>query len=205
MRAGRRARVDGQRGSARAFAVARDLDQPAPVLQIIRHGAASEQQNAVIVEIIEGARRAEAFDVFRRGIGMKAHGEQLTLDQVGLGRLAQADRDIGLAHRKVELLVGGDQGEINVGIKLNELAEPRSEPVHADARRGRYPQIAVRPFATVGELSARGFELHEHIVGGVVKELALLGENEAARMTMKQRDAEFLLERRYLARHRRLR
>src|SRR5215510_14255648 len=33
--------VDGQRRGARAFAVARDLDQPAPVLEILRHRAAT--------------------------------------------------------------------------------------------------------------------------------------------------------------------
>jgi hypothetical protein len=37
---------------------------------------------------------------------------------------------------------------------------------------------------TVGELRERSFKLQEHIVGCVVKELALLGENEAARMAM---------------------
>jgi len=40
------------------------------------------------VEVVEGARRAEALDVFRRAIGMEADREQLALDQVRLGRLA---------------------------------------------------------------------------------------------------------------------
>jgi len=115
---------------------------------------------------------------------MEAHREQLALNQVGLGRLAQADRHIHRAHGKIELLIGGDQREMNVGVKLDKLAKPRREPVYANARRRRHSQFAVRPFATVGELRERSFKLQEHIVGGVVKELALLGENEAARMAM---------------------
>src|SRR5260370_1002043 len=80
--------VDGERRGARAFAVARDLDQPAPVLEILRHRAAPQQQDAVVIEVIERARGAEPLDVFRRGIGVEAHREQLALDQVGLRRLA---------------------------------------------------------------------------------------------------------------------
>ena len=55
------------------------------------------------------ARRAEALEIFGRRVGVEMHREQLALDQVGLGRLAQPDRDVRLAHREIELLVGGDQ------------------------------------------------------------------------------------------------
>ncbi len=57
---------------------------------------------------------------------MEVHREQLALDQVGLRRLAQADGDVGLAHRQIELLVGRDQGDADVRIELDELAEPRA-------------------------------------------------------------------------------
>ena len=67
------------------------------------------------------------------------HREQLALDQVGLRRLAQADRHVGLAHGEIEFLVGGDQRDVDVGIEVDELAEPRREPMHADAGRGRAP------------------------------------------------------------------
>ena len=90
-------------------------------------------------------------------------------------------------------------------IELDELAEPRREPVHADARRGGDAQIAVRPLAAVGELGARRLELHEHVVRGAEQQIALLGQDQAARMAVKQRDRELLLERAHLARHRRLR
>src|SRR5262249_57807624 len=65
--------------------------------------------------------------------------------------------------------------------------------------------VAVGPLAAVGGLGARGFELHEHVVGGAVQQFALFGENESARMAMEQRNAEFLFERGNLPRHRRLR
>ena len=75
--------VDRERGLARALSIAGDLDQPAPVLEMIGHDCAAEQQKAVIVEIVQGARRAESFDVFRRGIGVEPDREQLALDQIG--------------------------------------------------------------------------------------------------------------------------
>ncbi len=197
--------VDGENGRARAFAVTVHVHQPAPVLEIVRHHAAAEQEDAVVVEIIERLRRAEALKIFRRRIGVKLHREQLALDQVGLGRLAQADRDIGLAHREIELLVAGDQRDVDVGIEIDELAESRGEPVQADTGRGRDPQLSVGPLLAVGQLGARRFELHEYVVRGVVQQLALLGEDEPAGMAVEQRDAELLLERRHLPRHCRLR
>ena len=56
-------------------------------------------------------------------------------------------------------------------------------------------ELAVRPLAAVGQLGARRFELHEHVVGGAVEQLALLGEDEPAGVAVEQRDAELLLER----------
>ena len=159
----------------------------------------------MVVEVVERARRAEPLDVFRRCVGVETHRKELALDQVGLRRQAQADRHVRLAHREVELLIGGDQREVDVGIELDELAQPRGEPMHADAGRRRDPQVAVRSLAAVGQLGARGLELHEHVVGGVMEELALFGKNKSARVSMEKRDPEFLFERRYLSRYRRLR
>ena len=136
---------------------------------------------------------------------MEAHREQLALDQVGLRRLAQPDGHIGLAHREVELLVGGDQRDVDIGIEVDEFAEPRRQPMHADAGRGLHLEFAVRPLLAVGQLGARGFELHEDVVRRMVQQLALLGQDQAAGVAMKQRDAELLFERGDLPRYRRLR
>jgi hypothetical protein len=142
----------------------------------------------VIVEILEGARRAEAFEIFGRSIDVEVHREQLALNEVRLGRLAQPDGDVGLAHGKVELLFGGQQRDAHFRIEVDELAEPRGEPVHADARRRGNAQIAVRPLAAVGQFGTRCFQLHEHVVRGTKQQLALFGEDQSARMAVKQRD-----------------
>src|SRR5438067_3613528 len=159
----------------------------------------------MVVEVIERARRPEALDVFRRGVSVEAYREQLALDQIGLCRQPQPDRHISLAHREIEFLVSGDERDMDIWIKLDELAQSRGEPMHADPGRRGHPQLAIGPLAAVGQLCARGFQLHEPVMRGVMEELALLGENEPARMAVTQRDAEFLFERRYLPRHRRLR
>src|ERR1700732_2836370 len=129
---------------------------------------------------------------------MKAHREQLALDQVGLRGLAQANSDIGRAHGEIELLVGRDQGQMDVRIELDELTEARGEPMHADPRGCRHAQVTVWPLAAVGEFCARSFELHEHVIRGVMKKLPLRGENEPARVAMEQETPELLLERRDL-------
>ena len=61
------------------------------------------------------------------------HREQLALDKVWLRRLAQPDGDVGLAHGEVEFLVGGQQRDVDIGIEIAELAEPRREPMDAHA------------------------------------------------------------------------
>ena len=86
----------------------------------------------MVIEILVAARRAEALEIFRRRVGVEVHGEQLALDQVGLRRQPQPDRNVGLAHREIELLLGGHQRDADVGIEFEEFAEPRGEPVHAE-------------------------------------------------------------------------
>src|ERR1700736_4982017 len=54
---------------------------------------------------------------------MKAHREQLALDQVGLRGLAQANGDISRAHGEIKLLVGRDQGQMD--IRISSTNSPR--------------------------------------------------------------------------------
>jgi hypothetical protein len=61
---------------------------------------------------------------------------------------------------------------MDVGIKVEKFAEPRCEPVHADAWRCRHFELAVRPLAAVGQLGARRLELHEDFMRRAVKQLA---------------------------------
>ena len=136
---------------------------------------------------------------------MEMHREDLALDQIRLCRLAQADGDVGLAHGQIEFFVGGDQGYLDVGIEIEKLAEPRRQPVHADPRRGRDFQFAIRSLAAIGEFGAGRFQLHEHFMRRAVQEFALFGQDQAARVAVEQRHVEVALQRRHLARHRRLR
>ena len=66
-------------------------------------------------------------------------------------------------------------------------------------------EFAVRPLAAVGQLGARRLELHEDFVRGAIKQFALLGEDQAARMAVEQRYGELAFQCRDLTRHRRLR
>src|SRR5262245_59324643 len=168
------------------FSIAPDLKQPASVLQVRGHHAAAQKYNAMLVEFFVRPRGAESLQIVRRRVGMEMNREQLALDQVGLRRLPQPNGDIGFAHREVQLLLRGNQRDVDVRIEIQKFIEPRREPMHPDARRGLYLQLAIRPLPAVGELGARRFELHEDFMRGAVEQFALLGENQPARMAMKQ-------------------
>src|SRR5262249_33374876 len=61
---------DGQMRVARTFTLATDIEQPSPVLQMRRNGAAAEKNDAVLVEVVMCAWRAEPLEIIRRRIGM---------------------------------------------------------------------------------------------------------------------------------------
>src|SRR3954447_5140208 len=189
--------VDGEPRLARALTVASRIDQPSGAAQIGRHRAAQHQQ-AMIVEFLVTPRRTEALQVFGGRAGVEVHREELTLDQVRLRWQPQPDRNVSLAHREIELLLGGHQRDADIWIELEEVAEPRGEPMHAQPDRRLHLQFAMRLLAAIRELGARRLELHEHFVRGAVQQLALLGEDQPARVAMKQWRRELLLQRAHL-------
>jgi hypothetical protein len=77
--------------------------------------------------------------------------------------------------------------------------------MHAESDRGLHLQFAMRLLAAIRELGACGLKLHEHFVRRAIQQLALFGEDQPARMPMKQRCGELLLKRAHLTRHGRLR
>src|SRR5262245_61804342 len=115
---------DGQMWRTRTFTLAADIEQPPPVLQMRGNGAAAEQNDTMLVEIVMRARRAEALEIVRRRVSVRMHREQLALDQVRLGWLAQANRNVGLAHRQIQFFIRRAQGDVDVGVKVEEFAEP---------------------------------------------------------------------------------
>src|ERR1700730_1640544 len=92
-----------------------------------------------------------ALEIGGGGGGVGVHGGQLALDEVTLHRLAQADRHVRLAHGEIELLVGEDQLDADVGIELEELAEARRQPKAAEADGGGDLELAVWLVAAVGK------------------------------------------------------
>ena len=91
------------------------------------------------------------------------HGEQPAPDQVGLHRLAQAQRDIRLAHAEVEVLVRQKQLQLHLRVEFDEFAKPRRKPVGAKAERGGDPELAGRLLAAVDQAAAHRVELQHHV------------------------------------------
>ena len=133
------------------------------------------------------------------------HGEQPALDEVGLLRLAQPDRAVGLAHGEVELLVGEDQLQLDVGIEVEELLDALGQPAGAETDGRGDAQRAGRLVLVLGQLGLDALELDQHVMRGAEQHLALLGQHQAARVAVEQRHADILLERADLPRDRRLR
>ena len=129
---------------------------------------------------------------------------QPALDQVGLRRPLQPDGDVGLAHAEVDLAVGHHHRDADVGIELGELGQMRRQPDGADADRGAQPEMAARLVAALVQRRLDHGHAARHLGGGLQHDLALLGQHEAARMPVEQRDPEMLLERADLPADRRL-
>ncbi|SCM79246.1 hypothetical protein KL86PLE_90306 [uncultured Pleomorphomonas sp.] len=185
--------VDPQGRQARVVVGPADAFEPVHVAQVVGRGDA-EGDDPVLVDVLDGLRAAEALDVGRRGEQVEVHREQLALDQVGLGRLAQADGDVGLSHGEVELVVVEDELQLDVGVEVDELVDARGQPGGADADGGGDAQRAGRALAAVGQPALHVLELQEHVMGGAVEQFALLGEDQAAGVAVEQRHAEILLE-----------
>ncbi|CAM5222482.1 Methylated-DNA--protein-cysteine methyltransferase [Bosea thiooxidans] len=130
--------------------------------------------------------------------------EELALDQVRLLRLAQADGDVGLAHRQVEFLIGEDELDPDVGVEIHEFGQARGQPVPAETARRRDLELARGVLAGLGELRTGALQPLRHLARGAPEQLALLSQDEAARMPVEERCAQLPLERPDLPADRRL-
>ena len=79
------------------------------------------------------------------------HGEQPALDEVGLLRLAQPDRAVGLAHGQVQFLIGEDQLQLDFGIEIEEFLDPLGQPAGAEPDGRGDAQLAGRPVLGLGQ------------------------------------------------------
>ena len=168
----------------------------------MRRGRRAEGDEAMLVEIGDGSRLAALLEIVGRGVGVKMHGEQAPADQVGLHRLAQAKRDVGFAHAQVQFVVGQQKLQFDFRVELDEFAQARRQPIGAQRQGGGDAQVAMRLFAGVDQPAAHRVELEHDVLHRFVQHFALLGENEAAGVAMKERRAEVLFERADLPAHR---
>ena len=136
---------------------------------------------------------------------MEMHGEQPALDEIGLLRLAQADRAVRLAHGQVEFLVGQDQLQADLRIELDEFLHALGQPA------GAKPTVVVT-LSTPEGLSLASvsrdldrLQLHQHVMRRAEQQLALFGQHQAAGMAIEQRHADIMFQRADLPRDRRLR
>ena len=81
---------------------------------------------------------------------MVVDGEQAPLDQVRLNRTPQPDRQIGLSHGKVEIVVGEDQLNVDLRVEVEELCDAVGEPDAADPDGRRNLEIASRALTGFG-------------------------------------------------------
>ena len=135
---------------------------------------------------------------------MTADRQQVALNQSGLARHDHANGHVGFAHAKVQLVVRQDEAYVDLGIERDELVHLRGQPGRAEAHGG----VDLEPpggLVLVGaQQRLRGIDLGGHVARGPIEQLALFGEDQAARMPMEQHDAKLFLERADLARDRRL-
>ena len=104
-----------------------------------------------------------------------------------------------MAHVDVQFLVVEDQLDLHVGVKRQEFLHLVGQPALAETDRRGDAQLAGRLVGVLGQLNLDAFQLHQHFMGGAIKNFALFGEDQAAGMAMKQLDADILLERAHLA------
>ena len=69
----------------------------------------AERDETMVVEILDLARLRVLSQIVGRRVGVEVHGEQPAPNEVRLTRLAQAQRDVRLAHAEVEIVVRQQQ------------------------------------------------------------------------------------------------
>ena len=155
---------------------------------------AAQADDAVTVEILHALRLAEALEISMRGIGMVLDREQAALDQIGLSRTPQPDRDVGLAHGKVELVVGQDQLDVDLRVEVEKLRDAVGQPDAADPDGGRDLEIAGGPLARLREALARLLQATADVLRRPEQHVTMLGQDETAGMTMEERNVQVPLE-----------
>ena len=130
--------------------------------------------------------------------------EKWAADEIALLGLARPDRHVGGAHADIDLFVIEDQLNADFRIEFAEFLQTRRQPKGSESDRRRHPQFTRGLRRRIGKQRFRRLQLCEDVRDGAVQKFALLGQNEAARVTVKEGHFEIGFERRNLAAHRRL-
>src|SRR5215213_1946721 len=119
---------------------------------------AAKTDEAVAVEIRHRLRLAEFLDVTVGGIGMIVDGEQAPLDQVRLSRPPQPNGNVGLPHRQVQLVLGEDQLDADLGVKIKKFRDALGQPDATNPHSGGDLQFPGRSLAGLGDTLARSLK-----------------------------------------------
>ena len=136
-----------------------------------------------------------AGDVFGRRVKPHPDVDQPLADQIGLRRFLHPDRHIGLAHRQIQHALFQQKVDLQLGIAVVKLHQPRRQPHRAKADRGRHFQLAKDLFLAVADARGGGIELFRHRRGGVKQQFALFGQDQAAGVTVKEGGAQRFFQR----------
>ena len=92
-----------------------------------------------------------------------------------------------------------DQADLDLGVEIEELANPRRQPGRAEGYRRGDLERAFGPVLRFGDQPFGHRQLGEYLARGAEQKFALLGQDQPAGMAVKQRHAKALLERADLA------
>ena len=138
----------------------------------------------------------------RRAIDRPADRADAAADQ-RLGRIVgAADRDVGVAARKVERLLGDDEVDLDAGIGGAEAGENRRQQADRDRIDRRHPQFAARLGVAAGDAPLELQDRFGHRAGERDHLLARLGRLIAGARAFEQPRPDVVLDRRQATEHR---
>ena len=97
-----------------------------------------------------------------------------------------ADRNVGFAHGQIEFAIVDDQGQLDIGEVLDELADPRGQPTRAQSGGGGDHQRAFGLGLAFGDQRFGLVEPRTDFADRAIQRLALLGKDQAAGVAMEQ-------------------
>ena len=158
----------------------------------------------MLVEVLGLLRHAVLLYVVGGGIEMHLDTDEVTLDQIRLPGRRHANRDIGFAHRQIELGIVDHQADLDLGVEIEKFPNPRCQPRRAEGDRSLDLERTLGSVLRFGDQTFSHRQFGKYVACRAKEEFALLGQNQATRMAVKQRDAQAFLKRADLPAYRRL-